>query len=243
MPQNAGTIRRRKWRWPSRRPSPRARRRMRPGRSRSSIRRSRATFCRCCARRPSSARFRACGNVPFNVNVPQQTAGGTIKWVGELKPKPVTAMAFAMESLGFAKVAAIVVLSQELVRFSNPVGGRRRARQPGRRTSRRSSTRSSSIRPWRPWPASIRPRSRTAPRRPRRPTNPLADIMGLINHFATNNIPVDGADVHHVAGECAGAVVPDEPRRLAANSPASASTAAPTRACSSLRQQHRRRRT
>ena len=23
-------------------------------------------------------------------------------------------------------------------------------------------------------------------------TNPLADIMGLINHFATNNIPVDG---------------------------------------------------
>src|SRR5207342_507590 len=59
-------------------------------------------------------------NVPFNVNVPSQTAGGTIQWVGELKPKPVSAMAFAMETLGFAKVASIVVLSQELVRFSNP---------------------------------------------------------------------------------------------------------------------------
>ena len=58
--------------------------------------------------------------VPFNVNVPAQTAGGVVNWVGELKPKPVSAMAFAMETLGFNKVAAIVVLSQELVRFSNP---------------------------------------------------------------------------------------------------------------------------
>ena len=58
--------------------------------------------------------------VPFNVNVPAQTAGGVVSWVGELKPKPVSAMAFAMENLGFNKVAAIVVLSQELVRFSNP---------------------------------------------------------------------------------------------------------------------------
>ena len=51
---------------------------------------------------------------------PRRPAGGTIKWVGELKPKPVSAMAFAMENLAFNKVAAIVVLSQELVRFSNP---------------------------------------------------------------------------------------------------------------------------
>jgi HK97 family phage major capsid protein len=129
--------------------------------------------------------------VPFNVNVPAQTAGGVVAWVGELKPKPVTAMAFAMENLPFNKVAAIVVLSQELVRFSNP--------------SAEAVVRDSLVKDIAAYldaqfinpavaavagvnPASITNGAPTATAT----TNPLADILGLINHFATNNIPVDG---------------------------------------------------
>ena len=129
--------------------------------------------------------------VPFNVNVPAQTAGGVVAWVGELKPKPVSAMAFSMESLGFNKVAAIVVLSQELVRFSNP--------------SAEAVVRDSLVKDIAAYldaqfinpavaavagvnPASITNGAPTAAAT----TNPLADILGLINHFAANNIPVDG---------------------------------------------------
>ena len=129
--------------------------------------------------------------VPFNVNVPAQTAGGVVAWVGELKPKPVSAMAFAMENLGFNKVAAIVVLSQELVRFSNP--------------SAEAVVRDSLVKDIAAYldaqfinpavaavaginPASITNGAPTAAAT----TNPLADILGLINHFAAANIPVDG---------------------------------------------------
>jgi HK97 family phage major capsid protein len=129
--------------------------------------------------------------VPFNVNVPAQTAGGVVSWVGELKPKPVSAMAFSMESLGFNKVAAIVVLSQELVRFSNP--------------SAEAVVRDSLVKDIAAYldgqfinpavaavagvnPASITNGAPTAAAT----TNPLADILGLINHFAAANIPVDG---------------------------------------------------
>ncbi|HZD64348.1 MAG TPA: phage major capsid protein, partial [Xanthobacteraceae bacterium] len=59
-------------------------------------------------------------NVPFNTKVPAQTAGGTYGWVGEQKPKPVTKLAFTSVSLGVNKVAGIIVLTEELVRLSNP---------------------------------------------------------------------------------------------------------------------------
>lgn len=58
--------------------------------------------------------------VPFNVKVPAQTAGGTYGWVGEAKPKPVTKLAFAAQTLPIAKAAGIVVLTEELVRISSP---------------------------------------------------------------------------------------------------------------------------
>lgn len=58
--------------------------------------------------------------VPFNVKMPGQTSGSTVGWVGEGKPKPVSKLAFNTTSLGFSKVAGIVVLTDELVRFSNP---------------------------------------------------------------------------------------------------------------------------
>ena len=128
--------------------------------------------------------------VPFNVNVPAQTAGGTVNWVGELKPKPVSAMAFAMESLGFNKVAAIVVLSQELVRFSNP-----KAEQVVRNSLVRDIAAyldGQFINPAIAAVAGVNPASITngAPTAAAS-TNPLADIMGLVNHFVTNNIPID----------------------------------------------------
>jgi len=132
--------------------------------------------------------------VPFNVNVPSQTGGGTVSWVGELKPKPVTAMAFAMENLGFSKVAAICVLSQELVRFSNP---------NAETVVRNSLVKDIAayldaqfINPAVAAVAGINPASITNGASTAAGTsNPLADIVGIINHFAANNIPIDNVHI------------------------------------------------
>lgn len=59
-------------------------------------------------------------NVPFNVTVPTQTGGGTYSWVGETAPKPVTKFTLGSTSLGMAKIAAIIALSEELTRLSVP---------------------------------------------------------------------------------------------------------------------------
>ncbi|WP_321941648.1 phage major capsid protein [Paraburkholderia tropica] len=58
--------------------------------------------------------------VPFNVKMPAQTTASAAQWVGEGQPKPVSALGFEAITLGFAKAAGIVVLTEELVRFSNP---------------------------------------------------------------------------------------------------------------------------
>ena len=58
--------------------------------------------------------------VPFNVRLVGQSAGSTVNWVGEATPKPVSELAFNAQQLGFAKLAGIVVVSDELVKFSNP---------------------------------------------------------------------------------------------------------------------------
>ena len=58
--------------------------------------------------------------VPFNVKVPRETTGATASWVGEGKPKPVSAMAFDSVTLTFNKLAGIVPITQELMRFSSP---------------------------------------------------------------------------------------------------------------------------
>lgn len=59
-------------------------------------------------------------DVPFNVRVLGQTSGGSAWWVGQGKPKPVTKFDFEATNLGFAKVANIAVISDELARFSTP---------------------------------------------------------------------------------------------------------------------------
>lgn len=58
--------------------------------------------------------------VPFNVNIPGQTTGSSVGWVGEGKPAPVSALSFDTTSLGSSKVAGIVVMTEELVRYSSP---------------------------------------------------------------------------------------------------------------------------
>lgn len=59
-------------------------------------------------------------HVPFNVSMPAQTAGGTYKWVGQGKWKPVTNAQYAAVTLSFAKASGIIVLTEELVRMSTP---------------------------------------------------------------------------------------------------------------------------
>ena len=65
-------------------------------------------------------RIQGLRRVPFNIKVPRQTGGSTIGWVGQGAPKPVGRLTFDQISLGIAKTAGIVVMSDELVRSSNP---------------------------------------------------------------------------------------------------------------------------
>lgn len=58
--------------------------------------------------------------VPFNVAIAGQTSGGLGYWVGEGKAKPLTKFDFDRQVLGWSKVAAISVITEELARFSSP---------------------------------------------------------------------------------------------------------------------------
>jgi len=58
--------------------------------------------------------------VPFNIKIPREITAASVNWVGEGKPKPVSAMAFDSITMGFTKVAGIVPVTEELFRFSNP---------------------------------------------------------------------------------------------------------------------------
>jgi HK97 family phage major capsid protein len=58
--------------------------------------------------------------IPFNVRIPSQTSGGTAGWVGQGKSKPVTKFDFNAVSTSYTKIAAITVMTQELMRLSDP---------------------------------------------------------------------------------------------------------------------------
>lgn len=58
--------------------------------------------------------------VPFNVELSSMTNIGTAAWVGQGKAKPVTRQTYANLTLGITKIAAITVLTDELLRLSNP---------------------------------------------------------------------------------------------------------------------------
>jgi HK97 family phage major capsid protein len=58
--------------------------------------------------------------VPFKVKIPRQTGASTVSWVGEGKVKPVSSLAFDSITLDHNKIAGIIVLTDELVRLSDP---------------------------------------------------------------------------------------------------------------------------
>jgi len=58
--------------------------------------------------------------IPFNVRMGKTATGTSSGWVGEGAPKPLSAMDFDTVTHTWAKIASIVVLTQELMRFSNP---------------------------------------------------------------------------------------------------------------------------
>lgn len=58
--------------------------------------------------------------VPFNIQVPRGTTDPTAYWVGQGDVKPVSRSAFDSVSLGFAKIAGIVPMTEELMKFSSP---------------------------------------------------------------------------------------------------------------------------
>jgi HK97 family phage major capsid protein len=58
--------------------------------------------------------------IPFNVTIAGQTGGTSVSWVGEAAPAPVTSATFNRIYLAHTKIAALAVLSDELIRFSNP---------------------------------------------------------------------------------------------------------------------------
>jgi HK97 family phage major capsid protein len=130
-------------------------------------------------------------NVPFNTQVPTQTAGGTYNWVGEAKPKPLTKLAFATTALTWAKAAGIIAITDELARLSSPS-----AEALVRNDMIAGIARfldSQFIDPAVAAVAGVNPASVTNGAPTAAATGaPLADIIGLINHFATNNIDVNG---------------------------------------------------
>jgi HK97 family phage major capsid protein len=130
-------------------------------------------------------------NVPFNVKIPSQTAGGVYNWVGEAKPKPLTKLAFAAETLGMNKVAGIIVLTDELVRSSNPSAEAlvRADMVAGIAQFIDAQFLDPAVAPV----AGVSPGSVTNGAATAVASGaPLADILGLINHFAVNNISVGG---------------------------------------------------
>jgi HK97 family phage major capsid protein/HK97 family phage prohead protease len=133
-------------------------------------------------------------NVPFNTKVPAQSAGGTYGWVGEAKPKPVTKLAFSSVTLGINKVAGIIVLTEELIRLSNPSA--EALVRADMVAGIAQFMDSQFIDPAVAAVAGLNPASITNGAPTAAATaNPLADLMGLINHFATNNIPVGGLTI------------------------------------------------
>lgn len=58
--------------------------------------------------------------VPFNVRIPGKTVAGTAKWTGEGARKSPTASGYEAATLGWSKIAAISVVTDELARFSDP---------------------------------------------------------------------------------------------------------------------------
>ena len=132
--------------------------------------------------------------VPFLVPVPTVTAGGTYGWVGEAKPKPVTRMQFGSTNLPIAKAAGIIVLTEELVRTSNPSAEAvvRREMIAGIAAFLDKQF----IDPTVAAVPGVSPASITNGVTPiTATTNPLADLLTLLQKFTAAGLPVGGVNL------------------------------------------------
>jgi len=129
--------------------------------------------------------------VPFNTKVPAQSAGGAYGWVGEGKAKPVTKLAFTSETLGIAKAAGIIVLTEELVRLSNPSA--EALCRADMVAGIAAFLDQQFIDPAVAAVAGVNPASITNGAPTAASSNdPLMDILALMQHFASFNIPLNG---------------------------------------------------
>jgi len=132
--------------------------------------------------------------VPFLVPVPTVTAGGTYGWVGEAKPKPVTKMQFGSTNLPIAKAAGIIVLTEELVRNSNPSAEAVVRREMIAGIS--AFLDKQFIDPTVAEVANVSPASITNGVTPiTATTNPLADLLALLQKFTAAGLPVGGVNL------------------------------------------------
>ena len=65
-------------------------------------------------------RIQGLRRVPFMIRMPKTAAGVSAGWVGQGLGKPLSKMDFDTVTLAQNKIACIVVLTEELIRFSNP---------------------------------------------------------------------------------------------------------------------------
>jgi HK97 family phage major capsid protein/HK97 family phage prohead protease len=129
--------------------------------------------------------------VPFNVQVPKLTGGGTYRWIGEGAPKPVTQLVFATVALAQYKIAGILTFTLELARSSEPS-----AEQTFRDAMIAGIAQFMDAQFLDPAvaavtgvnPASITNGVTGIPAT----TDPLADITTLLNSFIAVNIPISG---------------------------------------------------
>jgi HK97 family phage major capsid protein/HK97 family phage prohead protease len=132
--------------------------------------------------------------VPFNVPVPTSTAGGTYNWVGEGKPKPVTKLAFSSTTLPTAKAAGIIVLTEELVRLSNPSAEAVVRREMINGIA--AFVNAQFVDPAVAEVANVHPASITNAVTPVTATaNPLQDIVSLLTKFTAVNMPLGGVTI------------------------------------------------
>jgi HK97 family phage major capsid protein/HK97 family phage prohead protease len=129
--------------------------------------------------------------VPFNVQVPKLTGGGTYRWVGEGSPKPVTQLVFATVALAQYKIAGILTFTVELARSSEPS-----AEQTFRDAMIAGIAQFMDAQFLDPTVAAVvgnNPASITnGVTGITATTDPLADITALLNTFVAANIPISG---------------------------------------------------
>lgn len=65
-------------------------------------------------------KMNALRRVPFNIRFATQTGAVSMGWVGQGNAIPATSQTYTTTTLGFAKIAAIVAITNELATFSSP---------------------------------------------------------------------------------------------------------------------------